>query len=230
MKLLAKNLILVPFVLLAFACNGQALDADAAVARAIMTDYQLDSSSYEIEILSNRLESTEVDSDGLTYSLISRKEPVGLFTVMVTIDLGDGEIDRGQVRMRISKFAEVLVTSDRIRRHDELTESNLIIKRMNITNMVERPILLLDELAGFRAKRNVGKDKILTSAAVEPVPDIEVGGEVTIVIADQLMQITAPGRCLQAGSTGDVIKVKNKATGKILKARVVDANSVAMDI
>jgi flagella basal body P-ring formation protein FlgA len=132
--------------------------------------------------------------------------------------------------MRIRKYAEVLVTAGKLERHAELSESALLARRMEVTNLRQRPVTSLDELAGQRTRKMVRKDQILTYDAIEAIPDVEVGTEVTIVLSASLLRITAPGRCLQSGSAGEEVKVKNKATGKVLKARVIDSSSVAVDI
>lgn len=45
---------------------------------------------------------------------------------------------------------------------------------------------------------------------------------------DGLCRITAAGVALQSGMAGDYVKVKNKGSGKIILARVVDGTAVAV--
>ena len=61
---------------------------------------------------------------------------------------------------------------------------------------------------------------------MEQIPDIEVGGDVTIVCHEGLLKITVPGEAIQSGSSGDLVKVRNRTSGKILMARVVDDRTV----
>lgn len=230
MKPFLKTLILLLPLVAGLARSGQAVDCDQAIKDVIVSDYNLDTASYEIEILTNRLKSIEVEPDKLTYTLVSRKEPLGLFTILATVDLGNGQTEKGQIRMRISKFDNVLVTIGRMGRHEQLAESKVMVKRMDVTTISGRPVRKIEELTNCRARKIIRKDQILTLEAIESIPDIEVGKDIKIVLAEQLLQITAPGRSLQSGSVGEFIKVKNQATGKVLKARVVDAHSVAVDI
>ena len=46
---------------------------------------------------------------------------------------------------------------------------------------------------------------------------------------DGLCRITSAGVSLQSGMAGDYVKVKNKGSGKIILARVVDGAAVAVD-
>jgi flagella basal body P-ring formation protein FlgA len=229
MKRVGKTILLEVMVVLVAVCGGRAMNIDLAVMDLLKTQYSLDTSEYTIEVLANQLKAGDVDPGMLTMTPLTQKEPLGLFTVLVSIEKAGDVVERGQVRFRVRKFADVLVATDRIGRHDALTEDNLKLTRMEVTSLQEQPVQSLGTLENHRAKRNLKKGQILTSLAVEPVPDIEVGREVTIVVSNDYMTITAPGKALQAGSTGDYVRVKNKATGKILSAKVVDATSVAVD-
>jgi flagella basal body P-ring formation protein FlgA len=202
---------------------------DEAVVEKIFHLYQLDKSSYEVEVLSNPLKSAEVSADEIVIRPLSQKEPLGLFTVIAKVVQNGKAVEEGQVRLRIKKYADVLVTTDRIKRHEDLIADKLVVKRMDVTNLVERPLVSLDELAGHRAKRNISKGKILTAGAVEPIPDVERGHEVIIVYTNGLCRVTAEGITLQSGMAGDYVKVKNKSSGKIIIARVIDETAVAVD-
>jgi len=229
MKWIAKIIALELLIALTAAVAGHATNTDLAMMNMVRSEYRLDTADYRIEVLSSQLRAEDVDPKELKMKALSQKEPVGLFTLLAWIEK-DGEIvERGQVRLQIKKFSEVLVATDVIGRHDALSKDNLALARMEVTSLREQPVRSFDDLAGQRAKRNLRKGQILTSPAIEPVPDIEVGREVTIVVSNDLLTITAPGKALQTGSAGDYVKVKNTATGKILSAKVVDATSVAVD-
>lgn len=203
---------------------------EETIVTKIVSEYGLDSGHYEIEVLANRLNVTSVTTDELSFRPISNKEPLGLFTVLASVTRDGKTISKGQVRVKIHKFEEVYVATDKFSRHDLVKENKLVLKRMEVTSLLQQPVRELGEPDTFRARLLIRKDQILTTNLIEPVPDIEVGHEVTIILNNHLLRITAPGRTLESGSTGDSIRVKNKATGKIVIARVIDQNSVAVDI
>lgn len=204
-------------------------DINKIIKAMIIADYQLDPQQYEIEITSSQLKISEIDPVFVTYRPLTQKEPLGLFTILVTIERDDMPSLRGQIRMRIKRFAEVLVATDRITRHALLGSNNFELKRMNVTSLRQQPVRSFERIADHRSKRMLRKGDILTTGAVEPVPDIDVGEEVTITYSDHWGTITVPGRVMQTGWAGKKIRVKNKASGKIVLARVVDSKSVAVD-
>lgn len=219
--------------LLLMAISFPAASADEICDRLIIEEmfnaFGLDANSYEIEILSNRLEMAVADSVDLSLRPLTQKDPVGLYSVVASFSREGETVATGQVRMRIRKFASVVVAQDRIRRSQVLEAARFTVQRMEVTNLVEQPVSSLDDLAGFRAKRNLKKGTIVTSGTLEAIPDIERGHETLIVYNDGLCRITAPGVAMQSGLSGDYIKVKNKATNKIVLARIIDDDAVAVD-
>jgi flagella basal body P-ring formation protein FlgA len=230
MKRLLRAFLIILFLTPAVSAGAAEIDSDQALCQAIREKFALDEDSYEVEVLANRLGPEKVDPDHLAITPLTVKEPIGLFTVMAVVMADGHRAGRGQVRFRIRKFEDVLVATDKIGRHEALVEEKFALKRMEVTSLREQPVYSLEGLADYRAKRNISTDRILTTPAIEPVPDIDVGREVTILISKGRLSITAPGRALQPGSKGDLVKIRNKATGKVIKARVVDSRSVAMDL
>lgn len=218
-------ILLVPVI----GAHSGAATLDDAIIDKMMSMYALDSSSYRLEVLSNPLRTAETESENVLLRPLSPKEPLGLFSVMVQLFENGTETESGQVRLKIKRFADVVVTLDKIRRHKELAADQVALRRSEVTNLREQPFYSVDQLSGLRARRNLSRGRILTSGDVEPVPDIDVGREVTIVYSDGLCRVTARGTALQAGTAGDYIKVKNKAGGKIILARIIDEGAVALD-
>jgi flagella basal body P-ring formation protein FlgA len=216
--------------LLVFMCQtAAAVEINQAVTDLVRERYRLDSSQVQIEIVTNQLRTRLVNLADLTIRSLTQTEPLGPFTVMAEITHNGELIERGQVRMRISKFADVLVASDKINRYELLTEQKFELKRTDVTSLREQPVISTAEIGGMRAKRNLRAGNILTKGAIEPIPDIDVGGEVTIVYTDSWGTITAPGEALEMGLIGTRVRVKNLASGKIILATVVSGKSVEVN-
>jgi flagella basal body P-ring formation protein FlgA len=210
------------------AASSRSATVEALVSQWVYHTYSLDTTAFEIEVLSNSVKTTDVADERLSIKPLTQREPLGLFTVLAELERNGTVVDRGQVRLRIRKYADVLVATDRLARQDLISSEKIVLQRMEVTSLQERPLIALEDLEGFRMKRNLSKGKILTSGAVEPIPDIDVGEEVTIVYNDGLCTITAPGRSMQSGSRGARIRVRNNSSGKVITAQVVDDSSVSV--
>ena len=230
MKRVIKTAFMLILFIVASAFAVSARVDDATIIDKVRSTYDLDSAEYEIEVVSNTMRQTDGEKGVLICRPLSQKEPLGLFTILAKEMVGDRTISSGQVRLRISRFAEVVVINDRIKRHTVLTDESITVKRMDITTLLEQPVMTVDEAIGLRARRNLKRGQVLTYKAVEPVPDIQTGREVAIVYTDGICRISATGVALQEGVAGDYIKVKNKSSGKMIIARVVDASAVAVDL
>jgi flagella basal body P-ring formation protein FlgA len=215
--------------LIFLAQSAGAVDFDAALIEKVREQFQLDSASYEIDILSNRFKTRIVNPVDLSLRPLTQQEPLGLFSVQAEIIRDGAVIERGQVRLRVKKFAEVLVATDKVQRHQLLGEQQFELKRTEVTSLREQPVVSFAELTGYRAKRNLRLGSILTTGALEPVPDIDVGGEVTIVFSDAWGTITVPGEVMETGRIGDRVRVKNRASGKIILATVISDKSVEVN-
>ena len=227
---LYRKLILMLIFLIFAVVNAFAGQVEETIVNKLVAEYGLDSGYYEIEILANRLDVTSLTTAELSFKPISNKEPLGLFTVLASVTRDGQIVSKGQVRLKIHKYEKVYVALEKLSRHDPIDKNKLVLKRMEVTSLLQQPVKKLDGLEQFRARLLIRRDQIITTNLIELVPDIEVGHEVTIILKNSLMQITAPGRVLESGSVGESIRVKNKATGKIIVARVIDKNSVEVEI
>lgn len=227
-----KTLLLIaatPLLLFYSPQEVRAMSPEDAIVQKMIEMYQLDTASYRVEVITQPIKSADVSKDNLTIRPLSPKEPLGQFTIMVTLN-GAGEVNEsGQARLKIRKYAEVVVTSDKLRRHDLLTGRKLELKRMEITSLLESPISSVESVIGLRSVRNVRRGTILTGPAVEAIPEAMYGQEIRIIYLSGGCRISTAGIVMQDGFVGDFIKVKNKSSKKIIVARVVDRSAVTVD-
>ena len=225
-----KILTLLIVLVLTSMSSGHAATVNELVVKYLLEEYDLDPTQHMIELLNDPLLPDVTEQRSLRLRLLTLGEPLGRLTLLGEMEENGNLIGRAQIRVRVAKYSDVLVSKDRIHRNQPLTEEDFELKRMDVTSLREQPICSIDRVEGLRSKRNLRRGAILTSGAVEPVPDIEVGREVTIIFDDGLCCITVPGRPLQSGCVGDLVKVRNKSSGKIVMARVIDRSSVAVQL
>jgi flagella basal body P-ring formation protein FlgA len=218
-------------LILISAGSAQSTSVNEKVIDFILETYRLDRSSHEIELLSSQLKTDDDDIENLKVSIsaLTQGEPLGLFTVNAEIRQGNHLLERGQVRVRICKFAEVFVAAHKINRHDKFSEESLTLKRVDITSLGDELVTDPSALGNHRFRRNVRKGKVIAANAIEPVPVVENGREVEITFTNGMCTITATGLALKSGLAGDYIKVKNRSSGKIIVARIKDGSSVIVD-
>jgi flagella basal body P-ring formation protein FlgA len=219
----------VVFVIAVAAATSQAVPMEKAVIDRFIKMYDIDTTNHEVKIMSCGLKTSTVLPQHIQIRPTTQKEPLGIFSAIVRIVEDGKEIESAPVRFEIKLYADVLVANENLQRSDQDLAARCVLRRMDITDLNERPLEKVAELNHKRAKRNLRRGTILTAGSIEPIPDVESGHEVSITYVNGPIQITAAGTALQSGMAGDYIKVKNMQSGKIIMARVVDNAQVAID-
>jgi flagella basal body P-ring formation protein FlgA len=88
------------------------------------------------------------------------------------------------------------------------------------------PMIRAASLTGRKASKVIQKGKIMGRQDIMETPDIATGSLVTITCGDEVMKLSTEGRAEEPGSAGDMIKVRNLKSKKIIMAKVVDNNTV----
>lgn len=190
--------------------------------RVVREYYQLDSTKFSVEIRKAPFADDNIKYDSLACINPAKISPRGPVTLQVTAYRGGQAAASGQARLYIAHFDSVLVSSDRIIRHDILDSARFSKERREITFLAERPLRAAGEIAGKWAKRSIAKDQIVTASMVEDKPEVIAGREVALRIRRGGMEITAHGIAVDSGRRGDQIRVKNIQSGKIVNGTILD--------
>jgi flagella basal body P-ring formation protein FlgA len=210
-----------------FSLNVQATEKlKSEIIEKVYQHYSLNRESSEIEIRKIRFKSDNLIYDSLTIEPMTGTEPRGLLPIMAYFYSEGEQISKGQVRISISHFKNVLVTVDRIKRHTPFNRMLFAEEWRDVTFLSEKPLLYSDQLGMLRAKRNIGKDQILTSGMAEIIPDVSPGKKISITYKSAGIEIRASGVALENGCVGDLIRVKNNESRKTIMATVLSSEAV----
>ncbi len=229
MNKIYKIFLILIFFLMSGSVFSAVEDNSQIIFDELVNMYELNSDNYKFEILNSYIDLNKLTSGNFTIKPITQKDPIGIFSIIVEIYKSGKATESGQVRLKIRKYQDVLIASDKIKRQSLFDDNNVVLSRTEVTSLNEKSLIDLSLLVGYRAKYNLRKGTILTMSTMELIPDVESGKEVSIVYNAGLCRISAQGVVLQKGMAGDYIKVKNKSSGKIVLARVVDNTAVAVD-
>ena len=229
MKQLLKMLLLIGLLLLSLGSTVVAESTRDIIVTKVYESFELDKSMYTIEILTD-----EIKLNYFSYSQISVKPlyqttPIGRFAIVLKVTRPEAKVEKETIRLYISKFADVVVAGERIKRFDNISLALVSIERKDITTLRHDPLVSLKSVTNMRARRNIAKNRVLTKADIELKPVVKSYSDVHIIYVSGLCRITAEGKALQDGQTGELIRVKNKSSGKIVFARIVDKNLVQVD-
>ena len=199
---------------------------ERAVRDSLLAMYDLDPARTEISVIRNRLDIGNSAFDALEISPLTTSEPRATLPFKVTLFSKGRATGEGQIRVKIAHFENVLVTSDRIKRQSPITADKYEVERREVTQLTEKPLSSPEDLAGKWARRNIGKGQVLTSGMLEMIPDVNPGSKVSILYKTSAFEITALGIVMEPGYRGDVIRVKNSQSRKIIACTVIDETTV----
>lgn len=111
-----------------------------------------------------------------------------------------------------------------IKKGTELSALNTKKKSIILNKFRALPLQELTNSA-LQAKRNIKRDKVLTTRDVVILHLVKKNSRVTVSLNNSNIAITFSAKALQSGKNGDIINVVNN-DGKRLKARVIGRNRV----
>ncbi len=167
----------------------------------------------------------------ITYKVIPPKVMQGMGTIPLSIlFLVDGEIyKKVKATVKIRIFKEVVVTGKPLGRYRTITQDDVYMKKMDITNLPNDIITNYKDVLGKRVRRNIWAKVVLRAEYIEFPPMVKRGDTVLIVAESEKMKITALGEVRKSGRRGERVKVINLNSNKRIFARVIDENTVKVD-
>lgn len=126
---------------------------------------------------------------------------------------------------RVALEAEVLVSAGAIAAGKALTAADVRPERRDVTQMADA-LGTADEAVGQSSRRALREGQVLQARLLNKAVLVKRGAAVRIVARQGGVSVENAGESLQAGSLGELVRVRNTASGKTLSARVVDEGVV----
>lgn len=150
--------------------------------------------------------------------------------VMVTVLVDGRQAAKSTVRLDVQCYQQIVVTARPLMAKDVLTADALRTERLAIGRL--RPGYQIDvqKLVGLSVKRPVAPGTVLTNDMVAKPTLVKRGTLVTILAKQGALEVSATGQALQDGTEGQLIRVQNTLSKKIIAATVVDAATVQVGL
>lgn len=153
--------------------------------------------------------------------------PPGALVAWVEVSVDGAPVRSVSVRCDSAVELEVLVAAAALKRHDGLEPGTFEVETRSFSALPREGLVPVDEPDRWRLTRPVAPGTALTFGMVEPVPVLHKGSAVTIVASSGGIIVTAPGIALADGAQDEVIKVENTLSRQVVRAVVVDSETVS---
>ncbi|MFT3857265.1 MAG: flagellar basal body P-ring formation chaperone FlgA [Aquabacterium sp.] len=132
---------------------------------------------------------------------------------------------RQEVVVRGTVSAEVLVSSTAIKADEPLLPDMLTLARRDVTATPDA-LADMDAVAGQSLRRAVRAGQIVRADMLRPALLVWRRQAVTIQARRAGIEVTQAGEALDNGRKGELIRVRNVASGKVIQARVIESGVV----
>ena len=131
-----------------------------------------------------------------------------------------------RVTGRLQKMLNIPVLNRRIPKNEIIKSEDITWVKSPSSRVQNNIVLYEDDLVGKTPKRGLRAGTLIRSSEVQRPILVEKGSLVTIVLKTPLMVLTSQGRAVEPGANGDVIRITNTQSNKVVQA-VVTAMGVA---
>ena len=122
--------------------------------------------------------------------------------------------------------SKTVVVRKNITKGEVITEDHLTYS-FQISDDLPGGFTTMSDIIGRKAKFNLARGAVIKTRQLEIVYPVEKGKAVLVVANNSRLSITVNAIALEAGQLGDMIKVKNSTSGKILNAIVTGEKKVS---
>jgi flagella basal body P-ring formation protein FlgA len=150
----------------------------------------------------------------------------GVQSFLLAADVEGKEESQIWVRTEIKVHDNVVVSARPLARRQVIGAEDVRLDWREIHSSSPRPFTKIEDALGKQTSRATNANEVLTSSLAESPQVVRHGGAVVLIYETERLRVEAAGEAQQAGKVGDVIRVKNPASGKMLQGVVIDGRTV----
>jgi len=151
------------------------------------------------------------------YDIDIPKERFGNVSVKV-----DNGIRKFNYTVNLKAFREIYVATGSIRKDQEI-EGLVRLERYDLSKVRGEPV---SRIKGVIARRSISSGRPVTAGDVMVKPDAFKGSSVQIVYSSGGLNVSADGELMEDAHTGKNVRVKNAASGKIIRGTYQNGRKV----
>ena len=150
----------------------------------------------------------------------------GYQNYLLAAEVAGREVSRTWIKAEVRVFDDVVVASTPVARNDFVNSNDVKLTRRELAASSRRPFTEIEEVIGKQARRTLEPNEILTTDKLQQPTLVRRNSPVVMVLETGLLRIDVPGVAQENGKAGELIKVKNPTSGKIIQGTVVDERTV----
>jgi len=129
----------------------------------------------------------------------------------------------------IKRFRSVVVAVDGIKPGNIIRNDNVDIASVEVSRVFDDIFTRIDDVVGMEVKRPIRPGDVITGKAIKKRPAIHKGDRVVILIKSSGLEVRSKGICQETGGYGEIVKVMNVDTKKMLLGSVLNGGIVMVE-
>lgn len=131
------------------------------------------------------------------------------------------------VTAQATVFIKAVVATQVLEREEPITRGMLTLREVRVSRQDQAYFNWIDQVEGLSARRRIRADQALTQEMLTSPWLVRRGQRVTMQARHGVIQANTEGEALADGRKGDVIRVKNVTSGKVIEAQVTGIGVVS---
>jgi flagella basal body P-ring formation protein FlgA len=161
-----------------------------------------------------------------SYMLPPRVQPGSRSVSIKLMDEDGGKVNK---QLKLRWYQPVVYSVKALQRGDRIDISDLRT-RIEPIGMIGTRAWSPEQLTNAKLRQSVGVGRAISEGDVDHADLVRPGSSVTLVAKVNGLGIEAPGMAMQRGGIGDVIKVRNLSSRKILLGRIIEGGRVIIGL
>ncbi len=219
----------------AFSAPPVSYKVDAERVRAMVSDY-IDSNMpwapgcarFEI---TGRLDDVVLPSENFSYSISGRTDDrfLGDSTYMVKFLVNGLPVRQKHITAKIEVLMDIVVAKRALRRDEILFPEDVMVAKKWMRRTPYQVFTDPADVVGKKLGTDLWQNMEVRRSMVKDVPVVKKGKMVRIVLENKFMNVHTVGLTEEDGANGQMIRVQNISSKKIVYARVESASVVRVE-
>jgi flagella basal body P-ring formation protein FlgA len=152
----------------------------------------------------------------------------GTFTARLIAPATGKPLAHREISGRLSLLTDVPVLSGGLRAGDMISADDLSYVEMRNSDISSSTIVSAEKLIGQMPRRAIAAMRPVTAADIEAPALVKRGELVTVALQNGALNLTLQGKALQNGSEGDIVRIVNTASNRMLEGVVTGPQTVTI--
>lgn len=150
----------------------------------------------------------------------------GAVTIQLVVTIDGTRFRTIPLRYSVRVFQDVIITTRPLERGDRLASSDFRRERQEITSLDAAPVSGLAAPSDLELLHRTSPGTVLTATNTRRATLVEARAIVTVHYRSETIQLRTLGKALDAGARGDVVRIQNLDSERVVTARVVGPSAV----